>query len=158
MNYSTKQLTALVILRVFIGWHFAYEGIVKIFSPSWGAAMYLRDSQGFLSRFFIDLADSSLMPVVDFLNEWGLLLIGLGLICGAFAKMASICGIILLSFYYMSHPSFLGVQYAMPVEGNYLWIDKNVVEMAALAVVFFFPTSQIIGLDRFIKKYLPKFV
>jgi len=157
MNYSTKQLTALVVLRVLIGWHFAYEGIAKIFS-TWGAAAYLRDSQGFLSRFFIDLADSSAMSIVDFLNEWGLLLIGLGLICGAFTRIASISAIILLSFYYLSHPSFLGVQYAMPVEGNYLWIDKNIVEMAALLVVFFFPTSHIIGFDRFIKKYLAKLV
>ena len=158
MNYSTKQLTALLILRLVIGWHFAYEGLVKIFNTTWGAAMYLRDSQGFFSRFFIHLADSSAMPVVDLLNEWGLLLIGLGLICGAFSRIASICGILLLSLYCLSHPFFVGVQYVMPVEGNYLWIDRNIVEIAALLVTLLLPTSHIIGLDRFIKKYLPKLV
>jgi len=151
MNYSSKQLTALLILRIVIGWHFAYEGIVKIFSSSWGAAMYLRDSKGFLAPFFIGLADSSAMPVIDFFNEWGLLLIGLGLMCGAFSKIASISGMLLLLLYTLSHPSFLGVDYAMPVEGNYLWIDKNIVEMAALLVVLLFPTSHIIGFDRFLK-------
>ena len=158
MNYSTKQLTALVVLRVMIGWHFAYEGLAKIFNPSWSAAMYLRDSQGFFSAFFNHMADSSLMPFFDIVNEWGLLLIGLGLICGAFSKMASIAGIILLSFYYLSHPSYVGVQYVMPVEGNYLWIDKNIVEMAALFVVLLLPTSHIIGMDRWFKKYVSKFV
>ena len=158
MNYSPKQLTALVILRVFIGWHFAYEGLAKIFNPNWGAALYLRDSQGFFSRFFINLADSAAMPVVDLINEWGLLLIGLGLICGAFSKIASLSGILLLALYSLSHPFFMDVQYIMPVDGNYLWIDRNMVEMAALLVLIFFPTSQIIGLDRFIKKYLPKCV
>ena len=158
MNYSTKQLTALVILRVLIGWHFAYEGLAKIFNSTWGAAMYLRDSQGFFSRFFINLADSSAMPAVDLINEWGLLLIGLGLICGAFSNIASICGILLLTLYSLSHPFFVGVQYIMPVDGNYLWIDRNMVEMAALLVLIIFPTSHIIGLDRFIKKYIPKLV
>ncbi|MCL1973221.1 MAG: DoxX subfamily, partial [Bacteroidetes bacterium] len=98
------------------------------------------------------------MPVVDLINEWGLLLIGLGLICGAFSKIASLSGILLLALYSLSHPFFMDVQYIMPVDGNYLWIDRNMVEMAALLVLIFFPTSQIIGLDRFIKKYLPKCV
>ena len=158
MNYSNKQLTALVLLRVFVGWHFAYEGLAKIFNPYWDAAMYLRDSQGPLSQFFIRLADSSAMPVVDLVNEWGLLLIGLGLLCGAFSKIASISGILILALYTLSHPFYLGVQYIMPVDGNYLWIDRNVVEMAALWVIILFPTSQIIGLDRFIQKFLPKLV
>ena len=158
MNYSSKQLTVLVILRVFVGWHFAYEGLAKIFNPNWSAAMYLRDSQGFFSKFFINLADSAAMPVVDLINEWGLLLIGLGLICGAFSRIASICGILILSLYCLSHPFFVGVQYVMPVDGNYLWIDRNIVEIATLLVIFFFPTSQTIGLDRFIKKFVPKLV
>jgi thiosulfate dehydrogenase [quinone] large subunit len=158
MNYSTKQLTALVALSVLIGWHFDYEGFAKIFNSTWGAAMYLRDSQGFFSRFFINMADSAAMPAVDLINEWGLLLIGLGLICGAFSNIASMSGILLLALYSLSHPFFVGVQYIMPVDGNYLWIDRNMVEMAALLVLIIFPTSHIIGLDRFIKKYIPKLV
>ena len=29
-DYTNTQLTALVILRILIGWHFLYEGIVKV--------------------------------------------------------------------------------------------------------------------------------
>ncbi|MDR2885282.1 MAG: DoxX family membrane protein [Rikenellaceae bacterium] len=159
MNYSTKQLTALVCLRVAIGWHFAYEGLVKIFNPTWGSAMYLKDSQGWFSDLFNSLADQAqAMEVVNTLNEWGLLLIGLGLICGAFVKIASWSGVLLLVFYYLSHPAFPGVSYAMPMEGAYLWVDKNIVEALALVVVIYLPTSHIIGLDRLLKKYLPKLV
>jgi len=158
MTYSPKQLTSLVVLRLFIGWHFAYEGLAKIFNPGWSAAIYLRDSQGFFSQFFINLADSSAMPWIDLINEWGLLLIGLGLICGAFSRIASVCGTLLLFFYCLSHPFYMGVLYVMPVDGNYLWIDRNVVEIATLVVLILFPTSQLIGLDRWIKKILPKFV
>ena len=158
-NYSNTQLWSLVILRVLIGWHFAYEGIAKLLNPSWTSTMYLADSQGPFSDLFISMAaNPSVMNVVDFMNEWGLLLIGLGLIAGAFSRMASIFGIVLLFFYYLSHPAILGVNYAMPMEGSYLWIDKNVVEMGALFVTFMLPTSQIIGFDRFLKRYLKNII
>lgn len=159
MNYSTKQLTSLVLLRLAIGWHFAYEGLTKIFTPGWNSSFYLRDSQGWFSGFFNSLADNTAaMKFVDFANEWGLTLVGLALICGAFSRIASYFGIALLALYYMSHPAFLGANYLMTMEGNYLFIDKNVVEALALLVLAFFPTSTIIGLDRRLKKYLPKLV
>lgn len=37
-HYSTAQLTALVFLRLAIGWHFLYEGIAKLFTPNWSSA------------------------------------------------------------------------------------------------------------------------
>jgi len=158
-NYSNTQLWSLVVMRVLIGWHFAYEGIAKLLNPNWTATMYLADSKGAVSGLFISMATNpSLMNFVDFMNEWGLLLIGLGLIVGAFSRMASICGIVLLFFYYLSHPAILGANYAMPMEGSYLWVDKNVVEMGALFVTFILPTSHIIGFDRFLKRYLKNII
>ena len=158
-NYSNLQLWSLVTLRVIIGWHFAYEGIAKLLNPNWTAAMYLTDSKGAFADFFNNLAaNQSTMSIVDCLNEWALLLIGLGLIVGAFSRIASLGGIALLLLYYLSHPAILGVRYAMPMEGSYLWIDKNIVEMAALFITFALPTSQIIGIDRFLKRYLSKII
>ena len=157
MNYSTKQLSALVLLRFAIGWHFAYEGIIKLMNPSWDAAMYLRDSQGIFSGLFNSLASSSAaMDCINLLNEWGLLLIGLALITGTLARIASWCGIVMLFVYYLSHPAGIGLQYAMPMEGSYLWIDKNIIEILALFVLIALPTSQIIGIDRFLKRFIPK--
>src|SRR3989304_8858046 len=43
---STARLIALATLRVFVGWHFLYEGLVKLFNPHWTAAEYLAQSQG----------------------------------------------------------------------------------------------------------------
>lgn len=51
-SYTSTQLTAMVVLRLFIGWHFAYEGLVKILNPSWTSLPYLLDSKGFMSDFF----------------------------------------------------------------------------------------------------------
>ena len=157
--YSTAQLTWLMLLRLFIGWHFMFEGIAKIVNPAWSAKAYLMDSQGFAADFFLNMAqNASLLPVIDFLNMWALFLIGLGLTLGIFGRLSSIGGILLLVMYTFSHPSFMGANYMMPFEGTYLWIDKNIVELAALGVLFVFPTSQIIGLDRWVGRLCPALV
>lgn len=152
-NYSKSQLSLLVILRIIIGWLFLYEGIVKIINPAWSSIGYLMDSQGFMSNFYYSIAaNQNILDVVDFMNMWGLLAIGLGLILGCFSKIAKIAGIVLLAMYYFSHPPFVGLEYNLPTEGNYLFVNKTLVEIFTLAVLLVFPTSKIIGIDRLIFK------
>ena len=152
-NYSNAQLFWLVTLRVLIGWHFLYEGLVKAFNPNWSCAGYLMDSQGFLSGFFHSLAvKASVLSVVDFANIWGLVAIGIGLILGLFSRIALSGGIALLSFYYFSHPPFIGLNYRIPMEGSYLIVNKNIIEMITMVVLLVFPTSKVFGIDRLIFK------
>ncbi|MDU1893008.1 MAG: DoxX family protein [Dysgonomonas sp.] len=152
-SYSRAQTTWLVVLRLVIGWHFLYEGLVKVLNPGWTAYPYLMDSQGFFAELFQSIAGNpELLAVSNYVNIWGLTLIGLGLIVGCFSRFAAIGGIIFLAMYYLSHPPFIGAEYMMPTEGSYLWIDKNIIEIAAMLVLIYFPTSHVIGLDRFIFK------
>ena len=37
-GYTKAQMTWLMMLRLFIGWHFMYEGLVKIMNPQIGRA------------------------------------------------------------------------------------------------------------------------
>lgn len=158
-NYSKAQLTWLMLVRLFIGWHFMYEGLVKIMNPKWTSLPYLLDSQGPASSFFIKLTqDANLMTFINYANEWALLLIGLGITLGFLYRLSSVGGMILLLMYTLSHPSFVGASYMMPFEGSYLWIDKNLVEFAALGLLCVFPTSQIIGFDRIVARYCPALV
>lgn len=151
--YTNAQTWGLVLLRLFIGWHFLYEGVVKLWNSGWSAGGYLMDSQGFMAEFFYTLAaNPAVLSVVDFLNVWGLILIGLSLILGIFTRVALIGGMVLLGFYYLSHPPLIGVKYALPSEGSYLFINKNLIELAAMYVLFIFPSSHIVGLDRFFRK------
>jgi len=153
INYNTGQLTMLVVLRVLIGWHFLYEGLSKLVNPDWSSVAFLLDSKGFLSSFFYSLASNpDVLRAVDFLNMWGLVLIGLGLILGLFSRISIVAGIALLGMYYLSHPPMAGYSYSVPSEGAYLWINKNLIEMVALAVLLVFPTWKKIGIDRFIFK------
>jgi len=151
INYTGWQLSMLVILRVAIGWHFLYEGITKLLNPNWSSLGYLMDSGGMFQGFFHNMAaNPTVLNILDFLNIWGLVFIGAGLILGLFIRVAAISGMVLLAFYYLSHPPFIGANYAIPSEGNYLWINKNLIELLALWVILLFPTWRQIGLDRFI--------
>jgi thiosulfate dehydrogenase [quinone] large subunit len=148
-DYGTFQLVALVSLRMLIGWHFLYEGVAKLSNPYWTSAGYLQESKGWFSGFFMDLANNpGALGVVDNLNQWGLLLIGLALLVGVFSRTAAFAGVILLALYYLAVPPFPTLEYAMPSEGSYLIVNKILVELAALLVIVGFPTAHRIGLDR----------
>ncbi len=159
MNLKVSQLSALIILRVVVGWHFAYEGLAKILQPNWSASFYLNDSFGYFSEFFKSLtSNQAILDIVNVCNMYGLLLIGVALITGTFTKIASWGGIAMLTLYTMSHPSLIGVNYLQPVEGSYLLIDKNIIEIAALFVIWMIPSSTRIGLDRFLQNYCGKLI
>ena len=152
-NCNHWQMAALVILRVLIGWHFLYEGISKLLNPYWTSAGYLLESKGLFSGLFSSLAaNATLVKIVDLLNIWGLIAIGLGLMLGYLTRTASSAGILILLLYYLSNPPLIGVTYSAPAEGNYLLINKNLIEMAALAVLLLFPTGRWIGLDALISR------
>jgi len=46
MGLTLPQMTAVVVLRVLIGWHFLYEGLSKLTTPGWSASGYLTQSRG----------------------------------------------------------------------------------------------------------------
>ena len=149
MNYSKSQLYLLTALRVVIGWHFLYEGLVKLANPDWSSIGFLLDSKGVFSGLFYSLASNpDVLKVVDTLNMAGLTLIGLGLILGSFTRLATIGGIVLLAFYYLSHPPFIGLKYVLHMEGSYLVVSKNLIELVALCVLLVFPTGHMLGFDR----------
>ncbi len=152
-NYSGVQLFSLTLLRVLIGWHFLYEGLVKFYTPDWTAKHYLSGSVGMFSSLFKSIAQSQpALQTVDLLNEWGLVFIGLGLFAGLMSRPVKILGIILLSLYYLAYPPFAGLGVNPHVEGSYWLVNKNLIEMAALFVLLLFPSSHVTGLDRFIFK------
>ena len=151
--FTNLQLWTLVVLRYFIGWHLLYEGITKLTSPDWSSIGFLLESQWIMSgfaRWVSSNADS--LKVVDFLNTWGLIAIGTGLILGLFSRTAALYGTGLLLLYYLNSPPLTGLEYSVPTEGNYLIVNKTLIEAVALFVLVIFPTSHIIGLDIVVKQ------
>jgi len=149
-KFTKLQFTFLLLLRFAIGWHILYEGIAKLLDPSWSSVEFLRESQWVLSGFaqWI-ISDPNVLSVVDFLNTWGLIAIGLGLIFGLFSRVASIAGALLLLVYYLNAPPLTGIEYTLPAGGNYIIVNETLIEVIALCVLALFPTSHIFGFDAF---------
>jgi len=144
----------LTLLRILIGWHFLYEGIVKLLSPAWTAEYYLLGSNWIFAGLFHWMASSPyVLAVVDFLNVWGLILIGLSLFIGLFVRWSSIFGAVLLLFYFLAYPPILGHTLGVVAEGNYQWVDKNLIELVILIVFAFLPIAYSFGADRWIKRW-----
>lgn len=151
--YSRCQLTALVVLRMLIGWHLLYEGIVKVLNPYWTSALFLSESEWIFSGFFTWLAtDPTRLAAIDFVVKWGLVLIGLGLIAGLLTRLATWVGLVLILLFYICNPPLPGYTYTLPQEGAYLIVNKTLIEVAALWVLLAFPTGKVVGLDRLLDR------
>lgn len=147
------RLWAMAALRILIGWHLLYEGLAKIWNPYWTSAGFLADSQGPLSGLFIWLAsDPGRLTVVDMLNQWGLTLIGLGMILGVFSRFATCMAAVLLTLYYLGTPPWPGIESTAPAEGSYLIVNKTLIELAAVIVLWLFPTGRQVGFDAYLTR------
>ena len=156
-TFSRLQAIAFVILRVIIGWHFLYEGIAKMLKPNWSASGYLMQSRGmFAGLFHWMAANQNILDVVNQMNMWGLTLIGLGLVLGCFTRLASLAGILVIALFYVCNPPFVGYFYSIPMEGNYMIINKNLVEAAGLIVVLVTNSGKFFGIDQIIHRLLAK--
>lgn len=147
------QQTLLITIRFLIGWHFLYEGLHKLIHPEWSAIGFLAESQWIFSGIADRIiSNPGLLNVVDALNTWGLIAIGLGLILGLFTRFASLAGALLLLLYYVFNPPFIGMGPGGPMEGNYLIVNKNLIEAAMLLYLSVSPQSIRYGLDSLLKK------
>ncbi len=144
------KLKGIVLLRLLIGWHFLYEGVVKVYNPDWSAFSYLATAQGPLSFLFTPLAQEGIIDWVDTLNVVTLVFVGITLLLGIFEKKAAIAAIALLAMYYFAHPPFPGLQ-QLNVEGNYWFVNKNLIELVACIVLFQNPTGELFGVKHFMK-------
>ena len=145
------QFYGLVVLRFLIGWHFLYEGISKLLNPYWSSAAYLLDSKWIFSGLAKTIVSNpTLLTISDYVNMWGLTLVGISLMFGLYSKYGSLVGMGFVLMYYFFAPPLVGLEYGKPNEGSYIVVNKNLIEACALWVLYSFPTSQYLGIDRFL--------
>jgi len=148
------QSGLFVVLRMLIGWHFLYEGISKLIHPAWSSLAFLAESKWILAGVAQWItSNQEVLNTVDFLNTWGLIAIGLGLILGLFTRWAAIAGTVLLALYYLFLPPFIGMETAAPQEGNYLIVNKNLIEAVMLLLIAVSPAARKFGLDTLFEKH-----
>ena len=154
---SRTALVALTLLRVAIGWHFLYEGMTKLSAPSWSAASYLKQARGPLAALFRSLAaQPNLLDTANLVTMWGLTIVGLLLILGLLTRFASLAGMAFVLLFYLAAPPWVGYFYALPSEGSYLIVNKNLVEFCALLVILTTGSARFAGLDRIVHRLLSR--
>lgn len=140
------QKLSLLILRLSLGFLMFYAGITKILNPSWSAAGYLKGAKAFIP-FYNFLLSPSVLPVINFINEWGLTLLGISLIAGVFVRLSSSLGIILMILYYLPILNFPYVG-----EHSYL-VDEHIIYSSALLLLIAFNAGRIFGFDGWFSKF-----
>ena len=147
-QYSKLQLYALFTLRA--DWLVLFiRRIGKIIYPKLVCIRLFNRLKRNFCFWFVQIANNpTLLDVVNFVNEWGLTFVGLSLILGLFTRLGYLGAILFLLLFYLSHPPLLNVEYIMPTEGSYLWIDKNLIMLFAVLVLTLFHNSRIISFDR----------
>ena len=132
----------IATVRIVIGWHFLYEGFVKLIYPGWSSAGFLKSATGPFAGFFHWLAaNGGTVRAIDLLNMWGLLAVGVGLMLGVMIRQAAWGGMAMLALYYLAYPPFFGLP-AGGLDGHYLLINRNIVELIALALVAALPPGS----------------
>lgn len=129
---TPNQKITLFLLRIGLGWLFFYAGITKIVNPKWSAAGYLNSAKTFPDLFHW-FAQPSILPVTNFVNEWGLALLGVSLILGIGVRLSSILGAALMFLYYLAALTF------PKIGTNSYIVDEHIVY--ALALLFFSAVS-----------------
>jgi len=130
---NTLQTWVLFLMRAAIGWHFLYGGLDKLLSQGWTSRAYLASSNWFLADVYHWMSNlPGLMSVVDVLNIWGQIIIGLCLMLGLFTRLACIAGALLLALYYVTH-----VPTAV--------VNSQLIELIALGVLAGVPAANCLG-------------
>src|SRR3989338_2380123 len=127
------QKVSLFLLRISLGWVFLYAGITKVLDSGWSAAGYLNNAKTFagLYQWF---ANPNLLPIVNFINEWGLTLLGISLILGVFVRLSSIFGIAIMLLYY-----FPVLEFPYIPGAHAFIVDEHIIYAA---ILFYFTTSR----------------
>lgn len=136
---SSKQRLWLTLVRVSLGWLFFYAGITKVLNPEWSSEGYLKGAKQFAGLYGW-LASPGILPVVNFLNEWGLTLIGVSLILGIWVKFSSRFGALMMLLYYLP----LGFPY--PNAHSYI-VDEHLIYAFALLLLGALQSGRVWGLE-----------
>jgi thiosulfate dehydrogenase [quinone] large subunit len=158
------QAFTLVVLRTLIGWHFLYEGYYKLLVPGWSqagaplagfsAAGYLKAATGPFASVFHAIAQSGATGWIDVLVPIALILTGLSLMLGLFTQVGCWLALGLLMLFYLAAIPTHGTP-TPNAEGTYLFVNKTLVEWAAVLVVTVFRTGRIAGLDLLLRRRMP---
>lgn len=150
-----RQKVWLALLRVSLGVLFFYAGITKVIDPTWSAAGYLQGAKTF-AWFYHALTAPGVIGTIDFLNKWGLTLIGLSLFFGVKVRLSAPLGALMMVLYYFPVLTF---PYIAP---HSFLVDEHIVYFFALLVLYSTHAGRFYGIGAYCERWplckmFPKF-
>lgn len=98
---------------------------------------------------------TSKLEWLDWSTRWGLLIAGGCVLLGLFTRLACLGCVAFLVIEYLSNSPFPWLPVSPKAEGNYVFVNKNVVELMALLVLATLPTGRWFGLDAILSRVWP---
>lgn len=117
-----------------------YAGMSHVLDPQFSAAGYLQGAKMF-TGFYQWLLSPGILPVVNFVNEWGLTLLGVSLIFGIGVRLSSVLGAVLMLLYYFP----LGFPY--PDAHSYI-VDEHIIYASMLLFFAAIRAGKVWGLEN----------
>ncbi len=142
------QKVSLFLLRITVGWMFLYAGFSHVSDPNFSAAGYLAGAK-ILTGFYHWLASPGILPVVNFVNEWGLTLLGISLIFGFGVRISSKLGVLQMILFWLP----LGILHP---DAHSLIVDDHIIYAATLLVLASFSAGRSWGMDAWCSNKFPK--
>lgn len=137
------QKLSIFALRIAMGWLMFYAGITKILDPEWSVTGYLEHAKTF-PEFFQWFLQPGVLPITNFINEWGLTLLGVSLLLGAAVRLSSVLGVLLMLLYY-----FPVLEFPHIAPHSYI-IDEHIIYALVLGLLAAFQAGRYWGLDDFL--------
>ena len=128
-----------------MGWVFLYAGVSKFRNANWSAVGYLNTAKTFPALFHW-FASPGVLPVINFLNEYGQILIGLSLIFGVMVRLSSLSGALMMILYYFPVLTF------PKIGANSYVVDDHIIYALILVLLAAMRTGRIYGLEKKIIK------
>lgn len=132
--------SSLFALRVSLGVLYFYAGITKVFDPAWSAAGYLQGAKTF-AFLYQGMLDPAILPFINFLNAWGLTLLGISLLVGGLVRYSSYAGAGLMALYYLA-----ALDFPYP-NAHAFMVDEHIIYICALVILVAFDAGRFWGFD-----------
>jgi thiosulfate dehydrogenase [quinone] large subunit len=133
------------LTRTGLGWLFFWAGITKVLNPAWSAAGYLDNAKTF-AGFYHWVASPAILPVVNFVNAWGLTLLGISVILGVGMRISAPLGALLMMLYYFP---ILGFPY--PNHHAFI-VDEHIIYALLLLLLSALRESRVGGVGTWYKR------
>ena len=140
------QKLSVFLLRISMGWFMFYAGITKVQNAAWSAAGYIEGAKTF-PEFYQWFLQPDILPAVNILNAWGILLIGIALLTGVFVRAASFFGIALMLLFY-----FPILDFPHPNAHAYL-VDDHIIYALGFFVLMAMRAGSFWGLGKWCSRF-----